>query len=38
MSVEQAKDFQVVATKAAEDVAKPFKTAFDKAVSNLKVA
>lgn len=37
-SVEQAKDFQAVASKAAEDVAKPFKTAFDKAITELKVA
>jgi phasin len=38
MSVEQAKDFQVVATKAAEEVAAPFKTAFEKAMKELKVA
>jgi phasin len=38
MSVEQAKDFQALATKAVEDVSKPFKTAFEKAVSELKVA
>ena len=38
MTVEQAKDFQAVATKAAEDVAKPVKTAFEKAMKELKVA
>ena len=36
--VEQAKDFQAVATKAAEDVSKPMKTVFEKAVKELKVA
>ena len=38
MAVEQAKDFQAVASKAAEDVAAPLKTAFEKAVKELKVA
>ena len=38
MSVEQAKDFQAVATKAAEEVSKPIKTVFEKAVKELKVA
>jgi phasin len=37
-SVKQAKDFQAVATKAAEDVSKPVKTAVEKAFSELKVA
>ena len=38
MSVEQAKDFQAVASKAAEDVSRPFKTAFEQAFKTLKVA
>lgn len=38
MTVEQAKDFQAVATKAAEDVSKPVKGAFEKAMKELKVA
>jgi phasin len=38
MGVEQAKDFQATATKAAEDVTKPMKTAFEKAMKELKVA
>ncbi|HTV71361.1 MAG TPA: phasin [Rhizobiaceae bacterium] len=38
MTVEQAKDFQAVSTKAAEDVAKPVKTAFEKAMKELKAA
>lgn len=38
MAVEQAKDFQAVASKAAEDVGAPLKTAFEKAVKELKVA
>jgi phasin len=38
MTVEQAKEFQAVATKAAEDVTKPVKTAFEKAMKELKVA
>jgi hypothetical protein len=38
MTVEQAKDFQSVASKAAEDVTAPIKTAFEKAMKELKVA
>lgn len=38
MGVEQVKDFQATATKAAEELAKPMKTAFEKAVKELKVA
>ncbi|MEJ6782108.1 MULTISPECIES: phasin [Phyllobacteriaceae] len=38
LSVEQAKEFQAVASKAAEDVAKPVKTAFEKALKDLKAA
>lgn len=38
LAVEQAKDFQTVATKAAEEVSAPIKTAFEKAVKELKVA
>ena len=37
-AVEQAKDFQVVASKAAEDVSQPLKGAFEKAFKELKVA
>ena len=37
-TVEQAKEFQAVTTKAVEDVSKPIKTAFEKAVKELKVA
>lgn len=37
-TVEQAKEFQAVTTKAAEDMSKPFKDVFDKALKNLKVA
>jgi phasin len=37
-TVEQAKDFQTVASKAAEDVAQPMKGAFEKAFKELKVA
>ncbi|RUU05066.1 phasin family protein, partial [Mesorhizobium sp. M7A.T.Ca.TU.009.02.1.1] len=37
-TVEQAKDFQAVASKAAEDVSKPIKTAFEKAMKEIKVA
>ena len=36
--VEQAKEFQASATKAAEEVSKPVKTAFEKAMKELKVA
>lgn len=35
---DQAKEFQAVASKAAEDLAKPVKTAFEKAVKETKVA
>ncbi len=38
MLVEQAKDFQSVSSKAVEEVAKPAKTAFEKAVKELKIA
>ena len=38
MGVEQAKDFQATATRAAEDLVKPIKTIFEKAVKELKVA
>jgi len=38
MGVEQAKEFQVATTKAAEDVSKPVKEAFEKAMKDLKVA
>jgi phasin len=38
MGVEQVKDFQATATKAAEELAKPIKTAFEKTVKELKVA
>ena len=37
-AVEQAKDFQAVTTKAVEDVSKPIKTAFEKALKENKVA
>lgn len=37
-AVEQAKDFQTVASKAAEDVTQPLKGAFEKAFKELKVA
>jgi phasin len=37
-AVEQAKEFQTVASKAAEDVSKPIKIAFEKALKELKVA
>ena len=36
--VEQAKDFQAAAGKAAEKVSAPMKTVFEKAVKELKVA
>jgi phasin len=36
--VEQAKDLQSVSTKAAEDVVKPAKNAFEKSLKELKVA
>jgi phasin len=38
MTIEQTKDFQAVASKAAEDVSAPIKSAFEKAVKELKVA
>jgi hypothetical protein len=38
MSVEQAKEFQALTTKAATDVSKPVKDAFEKAMKDLKVA
>ncbi|WP_269933372.1 phasin [Aminobacter sp. HY435] len=38
LTVEQAKDFQSVASKAAEDVTKPVKTAFEKALKEIKAA
>ncbi|PHP66258.1 phasin [Zhengella mangrovi] len=38
MATEQAKDMQSVTTKAVEDVSKPAKTAFEKAVKEFKVA
>jgi phasin len=38
MTVEQAKDLQAVTTKAAEDVSKPMKDVFEKAIKELKVA
>jgi len=37
-SVEQAKDFQAAASKAAEDVSKPVKAVFEKTFKELKVA
>ena len=37
-AVEQAKDFQVASSKAVEDVSKPMKDVFEKAVGELKVA
>jgi len=37
-TVAQAKDFQAVSTKAAEEVAKPIKDVFQKALRELKVA
>lgn len=37
-AVEQAKDLQAVTSKAAEDVSKPIKTAFEKTFKDLKVA
>jgi phasin len=38
MGVKQAKEFQELATKAATDVSKPVKDAFEKALKDLKVA
>ena len=37
-AVEQAKELQAVSSKAAEDVSKPIKTAFEKSLKELKVA
>lgn len=37
-AVEQARDFQVVSSKVVEDVSKPIKDVFEKAVSELKAA
>jgi hypothetical protein len=37
-SVEQGKELQVAATKAAEDVSKPIKEVYEKAMKDLKVA
>jgi phasin len=37
-AVEQAKDFQAATTKAFEDVSKPMKTAFEKAMKEIKIA
>ena len=38
LAVEQAKEFQTVASKAVEDVSKPVKTAFEKALKDIKAA
>jgi phasin len=38
MSVEQAKDIQATTSKAAENVVKPIKDVFEKAIKDLKVA
>ena len=38
MGVEQAKDFQALTTKAATDISKPVKDAFEKTLRDLKVA
>jgi phasin len=37
-TVEQAKELQTATTKAVEDISKPIKSAFEKAVKELKVA
>ncbi len=37
-TVEQAKELQAVASKAAEDVSKPVKTAFEKTLKDIKAA
>ncbi|TIP26664.1 MAG: phasin [Mesorhizobium sp.] len=37
-TVEQSKEFQMAATKAAEDVSKPIKDVYEKALKDLKVA
>ena len=36
-TVEQAKEFQAVTTNAAEEISKPIKSVFEKAVKELKV-
>ncbi|MEO9612220.1 MAG: phasin [Nitratireductor sp.] len=38
MLVDQAKDMQAVSSKAAEDIAKPVKTAFEKTMKDIKAA
>lgn len=38
MTVEQVKDLQAASSKAAEEVSKPVKTAFEKALKDLKAA
>ena len=38
MAIEQAKDMQTATTKAVEDLSKPVKTAFDKAMKDVKAA
>ena len=38
MTVEQAKEMQAVSTRAAEEISKPVKTVFEKALKELKVA
>ena len=38
MTVEQAKDMQALSSKAAEEVGKPIKDAFEKAMKELKIA
>ena len=38
MTVEQAKEMQAVSTRAAEDISKPVKAVFEKALKELKVA
>lgn len=38
MAVEQAKDMQTATSKAVEDLSKPVKTAFDKAMKDVKAA
>ena len=38
MTVEQAKEMQAVSTRAAEEISKPVKSVFEKALKELKVA
>ena len=38
LAVEQAKDFQAASSKAAEEIAAPFKTALEKNLKDIKVA